>query len=62
MVHVTCTSRGFHRTAEQIRIQFLKVDKLIANVKRVFKKTPYRVQKFCTDTPYKLPPKPILTR
>jgi len=41
MVRVTCTSHGLHRTAKQIRIQFPKVDKLIANVKRVFKKAPY---------------------
>jgi len=63
MVHVTCTSHGLHRTAEQIRIQFPKVDKLVANVKQVFKKAPYRVQKFHTDAPHiPLPPEPILTR
>ncbi|VVC36118.1 Ribonuclease H-like domain,Domain of unknown function DUF659, partial [Cinara cedri] len=63
MVHVTCTSHGLHRVAEQIRIQFPKVDKLVANVKRVFKKAPYRVQKFHTDAPnISLPPEPILTR
>lgn len=57
MVHVICTSHRLHRTAEQIRIQFLEVDKLVANVNRVFKKTPYRVQKFHTDAPYiPLPP------
>lgn len=63
MVHVTCTSHGLHRVAEQIRIQFSKVDKLVANVKQVFKKAPYRVQKFHTDAPnISLPPEPILTR
>ncbi|KAL4120977.1 hypothetical protein QTP88_013571 [Uroleucon formosanum] len=62
MVHVTCTSYGLHRVAEQIRIQFPKVDKLVANVKRVFKKAPYRVQKFHTDAPnISLPLEPILT-
>lgn len=63
MVHVTCTSHGLHRAAEQIRIQFPKVDKLVANVKQVFKKAPYRVLKFHTDAPnIPLPPEPILTR
>ncbi|KAL4153881.1 hypothetical protein QTP88_001714 [Uroleucon formosanum] len=63
IVHVTCTSHGLHRVAEQIRIQFPKVDKLVANVKRVFKKAPHRVQKFHTDAPnISLPPEPILTR
>ncbi|KAL4083671.1 hypothetical protein QTP88_028987 [Uroleucon formosanum] len=63
MVHVTCSSHGLHRVAEQIRIQFPKVDKLVANVKRVFKKASYHVQKFHTDAPnISLPPEPILTR
>jgi len=54
-------SHGLHRIAEQIRIQFPKVDKLIANVKRVFKKAPYH--DFHTDVPnIPLPPEPILTR
>jgi hypothetical protein len=38
MVHVTCTSHGLQRTAEQIHIQFQKVDKLIAMSNEYFKK------------------------
>lgn len=37
--------------AEQIHIQFPKIDKLVVNVKRVFQKAPYRVLKFHTDAP-----------
>lgn len=63
MVHVTCTSHGLHRTAENIRIKFPKFDKPVANVKRVFQKAPYRVQQFHTDAPITpLLPEPILTR
>ncbi|KAF0753067.1 CGG triplet repeat-binding protein 1, partial [Aphis craccivora] len=40
MVHVTCTAHGLNRVAEYIRIQYPKVDKLVANVKKVFKKAP----------------------
>lgn len=36
---------------EQIRIQLLNVDKLVTNVKQVFKKALYRVLKFYTDAP-----------
>jgi len=55
---------GLHRTVKQTRIHFPKVDKLAAYVKRVFKKVPYRVQKYQTDAPHiiLLPPEPILTR
>jgi len=63
MVPVTCTFHGLHRTAEQIRIKFPKVDKLIANVKRVFKKMPHHVLKFHTDAPnIPLPSQRNLTR
>lgn len=63
MVHVTCTSHGLHRVAEYIRIQYPKVDKLVSNVKKVFKKAPSRIQKFKADAPnIPLPPEPILTR
>lgn len=63
MVHVTCTAHGLNRVAEYIRIQYPKVDKLVANVKKVFKKAPSRIIKFKTDAPnIPLPPEPILTR
>lgn len=62
IVHVTYASHGLQITAKQIYIQFPKVDKLIANVKRVYKKGPYPVMKFHIDAPnIPLPPNPILT-
>lgn len=60
IVRVTPTSHGFHKTAEQINIQFPKVDKLVANV---FKKAPYPVLKFHIGAPnILLTLDPILTR
>jgi hypothetical protein len=62
MVHITCTAHGLHRVTEYIRIQYPEVDKLIANVKKVFKKAPSRVIKFKADAPnIPLPPDLILT-
>jgi len=43
MIHVTCCARGLHRIAEEIRGQFGAVDELISNMKKIFRKAPYRV-------------------
>jgi hypothetical protein len=37
-IHVTCLAHAFHRIAETVRAGYPKVDKLIANVKKVFRK------------------------
>lgn len=39
-------SHNFHEIAEHIRSHFKTVDKLIANIKQIFTKTPSRVQLF----------------
>ena len=63
MVHVTCLAHAIHRVAEDIRDAFPTVDKLIATVKKVFVKAPYRVLRFKEMAPgVPLPPEPILTR
>jgi len=46
MLHVTCATNGLHRVAKQVRSHFSTVDKLIANVKQVFKKAPSLLQFF----------------
>lgn len=46
MIHTTCLAHGLHRVAETVRILNPKVDKIIANVKKIFKKAPSRVQIF----------------
>lgn len=38
MINITCSSHGLNRTVEQLRIEFSKKVKLIANVKNYFKK------------------------
>lgn len=63
MIHITCMAHGIHRVAETIRIEFPKVHQLISNVKKVFTKSPKRIQAFkelFEGIP--LPPKPIITR
>jgi hypothetical protein len=54
---------GFHLIAEKIRENYYNVDKIIANVKKVFLKVPYRVAIFKDKAPnIPLPPDPIITR
>ncbi|KAJ4437535.1 hypothetical protein ANN_17680 [Periplaneta americana] len=62
MVHVTCLAHACHRIAEEIRGNFPDVDKLIGNVKKVFLKSPSRVNIFQSEANgIPLPPAPILT-
>lgn len=63
VIHVTCIVHGLHLTAEKIRSNYCKVNKIIVNVKKVFLKAPYRVAIFkdkASNVP--LPPAQILTR
>ncbi|KAL4141628.1 hypothetical protein QTP88_004236 [Uroleucon formosanum] len=54
---------GNIKIAEQIRGQFGTVDELISNMKKIFRKAPYRVEMFKLEAPgIKLPPEPIITR
>uniref|UniRef100_A0A2S2QDP4 DUF659 domain-containing protein n=1 Tax=Sipha flava TaxID=143950 RepID=A0A2S2QDP4_9HEMI len=63
MIHLTCLAHGLHRVAEEIRSQFGNVDDLVANVKQVFRKCPYRIQTFRDEAPgLPLPPSPVITR
>jgi hypothetical protein len=63
IIHVTCSAQTFHRIAETVRAGYPKVDKLIVNVKKVFRKAPSRIQYFKSIAPsLSLPPEPILTR
>lgn len=63
MLHVTCTAHGLHRVAETIRDHFKEVNKLISEVKKVFKKAPSRIQKYRELLgDLQLPPEPIITR
>ena len=62
MIHVTCLAHALHRVAEEFRGSYPEVDKLIANGKEIFIKSPLRVQKFKEETPtLPLPPQPIVT-
>lgn len=64
-MHVTCLAHGLHRVAEDIRSQFENKDYLVANVKKIFLKCPFRVQTFKSKTEalnLPPPPEPIVTR
>jgi hypothetical protein len=43
IIHLTCLAHAFHRFAETVRAGYPKIDKLIANVKKVFCKAPSRI-------------------
>lgn len=61
--HITCLAHALHRVAEEVRVQFPEVNNLISTIKKVFLKSPYRVQIFKNIAPgISLPPEPILTR
>lgn len=63
MIHLTCLCHGLHRIAEEIRMNFPDVDKLISNVKKIFLKAPSRIDMFKNTAPdLALPPQPVLTR
>ena len=61
MRHVTCLSHLLHNCAENVRISFPAVDKLIASVKAATHKNRTRQQLF-VDNGISLPPQPVLTR
>lgn len=63
MVHVTCATHALHTVLEEVRNQFGTVDKIVANVKKIFKKAPSRIQIFKNYAPDILsPPESIITR
>uniref|UniRef100_A0A2S2PYT5 Uncharacterized protein n=1 Tax=Sipha flava TaxID=143950 RepID=A0A2S2PYT5_9HEMI len=63
MIHLICLAHGLHRIGETIRAKFSKVDKLIAEVKKIFLKAPSRVEKLNEMYPnLSHPSEPIITR
>lgn len=63
MLHITCLAHALNRVAEQVRSQYENVDDLIANVKKIFLKSPNRVKMLKDMYPnLPLPPQPVITR
>jgi hypothetical protein len=63
LIHLTCLAHAMHNVSEKIREYFINVDKFISSVKKVFKKSPKRIQKFKLMAPnLALPPQPVITR
>lgn len=63
LIHITCIAHAFHNACEELRIAFPLVNKIISQVKKVFRKSPKRVKAFKTKFPkVPLPPMPVKTR
>lgn len=63
MLHLTCLAHGLHRVAEEIRANYPELDRLVSSLKKVFLKSPSRIEVFRATLPnVPLPPQPILTR
>jgi hypothetical protein len=63
LIHDTCVARALHRVCETFRVLYPNVDKLVANGKKMFVKSPARIALFkneARDTP--LLPTPVITR
>lgn len=43
-IHIVCLAHAFHRIEKTVRSEYPNVDKLIKNVKKVFRKAPFRIQ------------------
>lgn len=63
MIHFTNLAHGVHRQADFIRGEYLKVDSLVSNVKKIFLKAPSCVQLLKQMYPdLSLPPESVITR
>ena len=63
IMHVTHLAHALHRVVKEVRRSYPEVEKLIVNRKKIFIKSPLRVQKFKEEAPtLPLPPQPIVTR
>lgn len=63
LLHFTCMAHALHRVVHTIVECYPTVNALIANTKKVFLKSPKRINLFQTTLPdVALPPEPVLTR
>jgi hypothetical protein len=63
LIHFTCLAHGVQRVAEEIRVKFPQVNKLISMTKKVFLIAPTRVQNYKQHFPdAPLSPEPVPTR
>jgi hypothetical protein len=63
LIQVTCLAHALHRVCEIISVLYPNVKKLVANGKKIFVKSPARIELFKNNTPdTPLPPTPVITR
>jgi hypothetical protein len=60
--HITCLAHALNRVCERIRENFINVNNLISNMKKVLIKSPHRRQIYTQQTKLKLPIFPCITR
>lgn len=46
MIHITCLVHGLHRIAEEVRLNFPLVNKVISSVKKIFSKAPLCIETY----------------
>jgi hypothetical protein len=51
LIHVTCVVHALHRVCETIRVLYPNVDKLVANGKKIFVKSPAKIELFENKPP-----------
>lgn len=63
IIHLTCMAHSIHRLCETIRNECDTTDEFISNAKKVFIKSPKRIEIFESIAPnISLPPEPVITR
>ncbi len=62
LVHITCVAHGLSRVAERVRLHYPLVNRLIAEVKKIFVKCNSRCKQFAASCQIPLPPEPVLSR
>jgi hypothetical protein len=63
LIHVTRIVHALHRVCGTIRVLYPNVDKLVANGKKIFVKSPARIELLKNKAPNTpLPPTPVITR
>jgi hypothetical protein len=63
LIHFICVTHALHRVCETSHVLYPNVDKLVANWKKIFVKSPARTELFKNKAPdIPLPPTPVITQ
>ena len=63
MLNVNCVAHNIHRLCETIRNIAPHADKLVNNLKKAFRRSPFRISLFKSKHPtIPIPPSPVITQ